>query len=360
MEGVVFTKLRNKISTVLFSAIMTLSLTACENEDHNGDSSRTQKAKDSSTTTTQDNRVDDSIIDSIESSDDDIFVLDGYDANMTEDFEKKVRDLISDGEFKEALEEINSCDKNKIEPLTVENMTKELNNAVSDQIDTTVGQYFDNLDYSSAYDYIRDLSANLSIEVVQKKSDSLEEDYINAVLEAADKEADKGNYQNAVSIINKGISEVGKNSRLTATLNEYSAYLSVYITDLDYMSINGKLHINEEYKDNTGTVHDHSFYIDAANPNPYWADYYISGKYKSFSGTVGCSYENRNSKETKYFEIYGDDKLLYTSPEMSAQSIPQSFTVDISGITILRICYPATEGNNKIASIYDGLLSVGE
>ena len=40
---------------------------------------------------------------------------------------------------------------------------------------------------------------------------------------------------------------------------------------------------------------------------------------------------------------------------MTSSAIPVNFDIDISGVRVVRIWYPATAGNNKIAALYDGM-----
>ena len=62
-------------------------------------------------------------------------------------------------------------------------------------------------------------------------------------------------------------------------------------------------------------------------------------------------------------EIYGDNKLLYTSIEFSSGVFPEKFSIDVSGVSVLKIV-PITitdygrkdELNGNRIMIYDGKL----
>ena len=69
---------------------------------------------------------------------------------------------------------------------------------------------------------------------------------------------------------------------------------------------------------------------------------------------------NANDSRSAYFEVYGDGKLLYTSPTMKNDSFPETFDIDISGVKVLKIYYPDSNGNAELATIYDGKLNPKE
>ena len=119
-------------------------------------------------------------------------------------------------------------------------------------------------------------------------------------------------------------------------------------------------------KDNRGNQYDFGIHIDGHESAEYYFEIHLNGNYTTFSGVCACpekssaisSYVyNTSTKYTKYFEVYGDGKLLYTSPTMRYDYAAQSFTIDVTNVQVLRILYPATKGPNEIATLYDGILS---
>jgi hypothetical protein len=63
-------------------------------------------------------------------------------------------------------------------------------------------------------------------------------------------------------------------------------------------------------------------------------DVALNSNYNMFTGTLvsGCSLEG-----TTQVKIYGDERLLYTSPMISSGTIPVSFSVDVSNVLLLKI-----------------------
>ena len=91
-------------------------------------------------------------------------------------------------------------------------------------------------------------------------------------------------------------------------------------------------------EDNVGGWYDNSI-GGAESDTDNWCEYWLGGEYDAISGTVYLNYEYRN-ETARYtdLKIYGDGALLYQSNVVSLGSRPESFTVDIRGIRLLRVC----------------------
>ena len=114
-------------------------------------------------------------------------------------------------------------------------------------------------------------------------------------------------------------------------------------------------------KDNMGNIYRYGFHIDGEHISDYYISYSLQGAYSLFSGTcafpgivISDTYARQGSK---CFYVYGDGELLYTSPTMRINSEPQTFEIDVSGVDILTIQYPATPGINEAATIFDGRMT---
>lgn len=130
---------------------------------------------------------------------------------------------------------------------------------------------------------------------------------------------------------------------------------AVSFADLDYFNsnmTNGFMGTTASVKDNTGTVHTDAFKLSSKNSvnSGHWCEYLINGEYSRISGTAFISYDQRNIySSNSVLRIYGDDKLLYTSDYFTSGSVPQSFSVDLTGVDKLKVqsmCVDATYGPN--------------
>ena len=274
---------------------------------------------------------------------------------------ESIQTLIRDGKYQDALREINSLSYTY--STIADSLRSELEDTVTADIDTRVDNYFESFDYNGAYNYLNGLYNDFGFESISKKLNGLEDDFVSYSLASAENDASEKNYEAASAVVLQAMNSIGDdNETLNNAYNEYRSHLPIYITEMDCMAIRGDLTINETLEDNVGNTYHSSYSINGSGYSSkdktyqYWADYYINGKYTTFSGTVALNPRYKDSDETKYFEIYGDGTLLYTSPTVTNTFVPEQFSIDVSGIKVLRIYYTDAGGNNRIATIYDGLL----
>ena len=98
----------------------------------------------------------------------------------------------------------------------------------------------------------------------------------------------------------------------------------------------------EEVRDNTGMRYKNG--IRGTGSNSYNI-YYLQGQYAKLEGKFVLNFSNRGNVAKPRAEIYGDGRLLYESPEITAGILPQEFSLDVSGVQVLRICI---DGENYI------------
>ncbi len=134
-------------------------------------------------------------------------------------------------------------------------------------------------------------------------------------------------------------------------------YPNVY-TNTDYHDMNTPGHITGPVYDHMGNRYTYGLHVDLGGPaSRYYVSYDLDGKYTTFSAVCSMAAERKGTSSSKYFEIYCDGVLVYTSRTMTDGVQPQSFTIDVTGVQTLRIQYPATKGENSIATVFDGRLS---
>ena len=112
-------------------------------------------------------------------------------------------------------------------------------------------------------------------------------------------------------------------------------------------------------RDSEGHVYTYGFHLDGDTSSKYFISYRINGNYTELSGayafpetTLSIPYDHY----TKYFEVYGDGELLYTSDTMNSSMTRRTFSVNITGVQVLTIQYPATKGPNETVTIFDAKL----
>lgn len=113
-------------------------------------------------------------------------------------------------------------------------------------------------------------------------------------------------------------------------------------------------------RDNRGNVYTIGMHVDGPDSDSYSISYRIGGGYTTFSGVCGYP-ENVINKQwtpnySKYFYVYGDGILLYTSPVMNANASPVPFEISVKGVNVLTITYPSSAGPNEAATLFDPIL----
>ncbi len=270
---------------------------------------------------------------------------------------KEIEEKITDKAFTDAKSALESLEYDFGDMDIVKEAKKKLEDAVLANADESIKQYFSEMDFDGAKNYLSDLMNNFSYDDLEKKSNSLKDDYINYILEETKKLADGGDYEKAVDMVYPVLQANEDNDDLMKAYNEYRAYTPIYITAMEYMASDGESTPYNPNKDNVGTVYDSGLYIDGWGEKEFYEIFYTNGRYKTFSGTVAVAAEQKDDAETKYFEVWGDGVHLYSSSTLGKGSLPEQFSVDISGVQQLKIWYPPTPGSNGIATIFNGLLT---
>lgn len=118
---------------------------------------------------------------------------------------------------------------------------------------------------------------------------------------------------------------------------------TIWLNDLEYLKLQSDSSLNEwkklknkNFTDSTGNLYSRVTQYDI-----YYGwmatDYSINKKYNRISGKFALSIESKDTTYAANLKLYGDNKLLYTSPELTGGVLPIEFDVDISGVETLRI-----------------------
>lgn len=93
------------------------------------------------------------------------------------------------------------------------------------------------------------------------------------------------------------------------------------------------------YTDNTGVIRHPAALVGGVHQmvSGYSGTYLLNTKYSRLKGNIALIDEHKNTSSKVLFNIYGDDKLIYTSKVITSGAYPQDFDVDISGVVQLRL-----------------------
>lgn len=113
-------------------------------------------------------------------------------------------------------------------------------------------------------------------------------------------------------------------------------------------------------RDYEGNSYRYSMHLDSNTTAACYVTYRLDGQYNTFSGVCaypGDAISRATVHATKYFRVYADDKLIFTSAQMNINTPPAPFSIDVTGVRVLRIEYPSSENPNEAAALYDARLS---
>ena len=97
-------------------------------------------------------------------------------------------------------------------------------------------------------------------------------------------------------------------------------------------------------------------YMNPGDPNCF-SIWDIGKKYSTLTATCIIREKDKGSKYKGAFYIYGDEKLLYKSEDISSMTKPFPISIDISGVTDLKLVMYG-DGNNGFYGINSVLVDI--
>lgn len=137
------------------------------------------------------------------------------------------------------------------------------------------------------------------------------------------------------------------NADYKTTYDTYQQYLPYYLYESDNcLSVEeegdfwGTLTFDTTYTSNNNIEMPHSImWYNNSDDNTVSiaANYVLSGKYDVVSGKIFLPDEYKDTNFSGYFKVYGDGKLIYTSPTITKNILPQDVSFSVTGIQRLKI-----------------------
>ncbi len=157
-----------------------------------------------------------------------------------------------------------------------------------------------------------------------------------------------GGYGAAISVVNQGMAVTGGDLQIKALKDQYEAMAPKPLTEMEpfvttfqkyarQVGINGQDKLGNTYNNCIEYLHGMKDLFDTAEEI-----YVLNYRYSRFQGTLFVPKE-RNPKYDSwgesYFRIYGDGRLLYTSPDMVSTRYPVNFSISVSGVDQLKFTW---------------------
>ena len=172
-------------------------------------------------------------------------------------------------------------------------------------------------------------------------------DYRDDILTQATMLLHSEGYETVAQLLQSAMTVLPNDSEIANAIVEYEEYAPVYlIEDIDYLtktenpSGSGVVIENTSLTDYDGNDifgHYHIHNSSVLSWYPASISFDLSGKFKSFSGMLVLPEEYRHTKYSAYISVYGDGNLLYQSSGISAGFHSDTFSVDVDGVSVLRI-----------------------
>lgn len=207
---------------------------------------------------------------------------------------------------------------------------------------------------NSAKAYLDECGVNS--DEIQQKIDETLVTYAQSYVKKAEASFNDHDIDGAIGNIEVAMQLQPNNGDYRNTYDTYVQYLpfALYLEEnVFYEDESGDVYGSAEFditmdsNDNNTMPHCIRWYDNKDTNENSWNVYYnLEGKYDTVSGTIFLEDFYKDYKSPGYFEVYGDGKLLYTSPEVQAGVLPQEIDFDVSGIQKLKISFHGCEGTN--------------
>ena len=93
--------------------------------------------------------------------------------------------------------------------------------------------------------------------------------------------------------------------------------------------------ITKPLKSNVGDTYTRGFKVGQDGQQS--REYLLRGEYHTFSGEIALIDYYKDLKYPVSYEIFGDGESLYTLTDFQQGSFPESFSIDVTGVNILKI-----------------------
>ena len=211
-------------------------------------------------------------------------------------------------------------------------------------------------DHANRNDYINAINT-IKVSLETNKNDAallaaLEKyssSFVSSIIAEVDKLISQKEYDGAISVLNGALDNLPENKILKEKLNAVKEDCPVSISELT--PINGGWNWNEGIPiDPFSVTHSNvcNFAILSGGTRYYvgnhYSEYRLYGKYTNFSGSL-VSHSDISETGNSYIQIYADDKLVYTSPQIKRKTDVVDFSVNISGADYVKIVVVADKGD---------------
>lgn len=267
------------------------------------------------------------------------------DSNAQEMYESALTDYNS-GNYDSAISTLGAIDPSWTDYRKASDLQQQ---AVLGMLREKASDYLATENYEAIIQLVKSNLVNVSDNgEIKSIYDTAVSSYRDKIINMAEQEFQSCGYEQAISIVNSGLSALNGDTVLLALKSHYEDMAPVSLTSLSpFLSDCGESRYGLTLTDKLGNIyHDCIEYVYG-----YSSDrgdtYVLNYAYSSFSGTIFVPKERSSNYDSWILDvegyycirIYGDGKLLYTSPVMVSTQYPVDFDINVSGIDQLTILW---------------------
>lgn len=190
-------------------------------------------------------------------------------------------------------------------------------------------------DYEAAERTLNNALGNLPDDsVLEEKLEGLDQAEIQNVLDEAYSAADSGNWSYALDILEEGQNHYGLHSEFQQAYDEIQQKMPITMLNLSMISHDYSEQYRTAIKDRWGNIYDGGVGIKSTYDG--YCLYLLEGKYTKFTGTVFIPVDAPSGKSA-WFSVYLDEQLAYYQDNITEETPPITFEVDVSGHETMRI-----------------------
>ena len=204
---------------------------------------------------------------------------------------------------------------------------------------------------TSAKEYLDECGLN-SEEISNKINETLV-NYAESYAQKAEEEFKNHNVDAAMGNMEVALELQPENADYKIKYDTYQQYIpfKLYLKN-SYLNIDeptgfytGGIHFDRTITSNENTEMNHTINWGTSCVNDteaIYVTYNLAGKYDTITGQVFFPRNHSTQYINSYFVVYGDGKLLYTSPKMTPESLTQNIEFHVSGVQKLKIEFRGT------------------